>query len=62
MEVIQQHILDTTSIDVTKLILSRAGNPASYISTDGKVKVIEWTYIPLSTSTVINCLFPIAHG
>ncbi|KAM3588430.1 hypothetical protein VKS41_000875 [Umbelopsis sp. WA50703] len=37
MEVIQQHILDTTSIDVTKLILSRAGNPASYISTDGKL-------------------------
>ncbi|CAM0137673.1 unnamed protein product [Umbelopsis sp. WA50703] len=40
MEVIQQHILDTTSIDVTKLILSRAGNPASYISTDGKVKLM----------------------
>ncbi|KAG2175532.1 hypothetical protein INT43_001179 [Umbelopsis isabellina] len=40
MDIIQLHILETTSIDVTKLILSRAGNPASYISTDGKVKLM----------------------
>ncbi|KAH8550339.1 hypothetical protein BGW37DRAFT_498957 [Umbelopsis sp. PMI_123] len=40
VDLIQQHIFDTTSIDVTKLVLSRVGNPACYISTDGKVKLM----------------------
>jgi len=40
VEIIQQHIFDTTAIDVTKLVLSRVGNPACYIATDGKVKLM----------------------
>ncbi|CAO3661717.1 unnamed protein product [Umbelopsis ramanniana] len=40
VDLLQQHIFDTTSIDVTKLVLSRVGNPACYISTDGKVKLM----------------------
>jgi hypothetical protein len=39
VQLIQQHIFNTTAIDVTKLVLSRAGNPACYLATDGKVKV-----------------------